>query len=344
MKYGVANVRVPVSTFCWLLILSACQGSDPSEQQTGPFDPNTQGGDGGETSSNGGRGVSSAAGSGGSEAGGENGGQPGGGGDGGRMGGAMGGSGGTAGSPPAAGAMGAAGVSGTAGAAGSSAAGDTPPPGWVPAAMAVGYAGNRSLTRDYGQTWTNKTQLAAGGGDDENLLRGVAFGRGKWVAVGWKHLVSEDGATWTVVKRQNGCGLMEDIAYGNGVFLGICGDNAHTSTDGIEFSQGSKIGGTGGHTYVWFGNGLFVASGDGGASFSSPDGKKWTPMAQRRVWFCNNEFRTETECGTAAWADGYFVREKYPLGFQRSMDGKTWIPSGAGRGTYRIRFGYAPPQ
>gem|GEM_PF-3054708 len=330
--------------FCSLLTLSACQGSvDGSAQEMAPADSKMQGGNDGEISSDGGQGAPRSAGGGGSNTAGGGGRADGGNEGGGGIGGAMAGTGGMAGAAPVGGAMGMGSVSGAAGAAGSSPAGDGPPPGWVPAAIAVGYAGNRALTRDYGQTWTNKTQLAAGGGDDENLLRGVAFGRGKWVAVGWKHLMSEDGANWTVVKRQNGCGLMEDIAYGNGVFLGMCGDNAHTSTDGITFSQGSRIGGTGGHTYVWFGNGLFVASGNSGASFSSPDGKKWTAMPQRRVWFCNNEFRTETDCGSAAWADGYFVREKYPLGFQRSMDGKTWQASGAGRGTYRIRFGYAPP-
>ena len=335
--------RAYFSLFCFVVTVSACQANvDGAVDDMDSPDPGTQGGDGGDALPAGGRSGGSTGSGGSNTAGGGGAGGDASGGKGGMVG-MVGGSAGTAGSSSTGGAAGAAGMVGQGGGAGATVTGDDPPAGWVRAAVAVGYAGNRSLTRDYGLTWTNKTQLAAGGGDDENLLRGAAFGRGKWVAVGWKHLVSDDGATWTVVQRKNACGLMEDIAYGNGVFLGTCGDNAHTSSDGINFSQGSRIGGTGGHTYVWFGNGLFVASGDSGASFSSPDGKKWTAMSQKRVWFCNNEFRTEAECGSAAWADGYFVREKYPMGFQRSMDGKVWQMTAPGRGTYRVRFGYAPP-
>src|SRR4051794_22942750 len=49
--------------------------------------------------------------------------------------------------------------------------------------VAVGYGGRRVTTRD-GVHWENDVELAPNGGDDDNCLFSVAFGHGRFVAVG----------------------------------------------------------------------------------------------------------------------------------------------------------------
>src|SRR5271165_2966513 len=68
--------------------------------------------------------------------------------------------------------------------------------------VAVGYGGRRMSSRD-GITWQNVLQWADKGADDSNNLISIAFGKGKFVAVGgggWSRdsqaghvLVSTDG-------------------------------------------------------------------------------------------------------------------------------------------------------
>src|SRR5204863_5090657 len=63
-------------------------------------------------------------------------------------------------------------------------------------AVVVGYGGRRVSSTD-GVTWENFQQLNPNGGDDADLLRGVAFGGGTFVAVGGSTFTSPDGVVWT---------------------------------------------------------------------------------------------------------------------------------------------------
>ena len=83
------------------------------------------------------------------------------------------GRGGTTGGVGATGSAGTNGAAGTTGAAGAS--GD--PPGYVAALIGVGYGGIRIVSRDGGNTWGDRG-FAANGGDDDDLLRAVAYGKG----------------------------------------------------------------------------------------------------------------------------------------------------------------------
>jgi len=69
--------------------------------------------------------------------------------------------------------------------------------GLVPAVMAVGYGGLRVMTTD-GSTWINRVINNPNGGDDYDLIRGVSYVGGQWIAVGWKLFLSPDGrpGTW----------------------------------------------------------------------------------------------------------------------------------------------------
>lgn len=76
--------------------------------------------------------------------------------------------------------------------------------------VAVGYGGRRMSSHD-GINWENVQQWADKGADDSNNLISIAFGKGKFVAVGgggWSRdtqaghiLVSTDGASWREVKK-----------------------------------------------------------------------------------------------------------------------------------------------
>lgn len=219
---------------------------------------------------------------------------------------------------------------------------ESPPAGWAPAVVAVGESGVRVLSRTLGASWESKASLG-GGGDDSNLLRGVAYGRGIWVAAGWKLLTSSDGArTWTEHPQEARCKLMESIAYANGMFLAACAPDVFRSQDGVTWTRHGSFGAFGSHAYVIAGNGKFAGSSDQGKSYVSTDGMAWTELpGVTRVAFCNGEFRSGSACASSAWGYDTFLRAS-GNGITRSTDGKSWTSVYSGVGIYRFGFGYAP--
>jgi hypothetical protein len=82
------------------------------------------------------------------------------------------------------------------------------------------------------------------------------------------------GTTWT--SRTSQGNLLNGVAYGNGTFVAV-GRNGTilTSPDGVGWTQ--RTSGTSNHLNgVTYGNGLFVAVGERGAILTSPDGVNWT--------------------------------------------------------------------
>jgi hypothetical protein len=63
--------------------------------------------------------------------------------------------------------------------------------------LGAGYGGLRIVSRDGGLSWGSRASIAANGGDDDNLIGAVAYGKGRWIATGWKLWSSDDGVTWT---------------------------------------------------------------------------------------------------------------------------------------------------
>jgi hypothetical protein len=228
------------------------------------------------------------------------------------------------------------------GGAGGSADVDGPPAGWQPAMVAVGESGVRVLSRTLGATWEAKAILG-GGGDDSNLLRAVAYGRGIWVAAGWKLLTSSDGGrTWAEHPQEPRCKLMESIAYANGTFLAACAPDVFRSQDGVTWTRHGSFGAFGSHAYIIAANGQFAGSSDQGTSYVSHDGVTWTPLAGvSRVAFCNGELRSGSACASPAWGYDTFLRAS-TNGIARSADGKSWTRVLDGVGIYRFGFGYAP--
>ena len=180
--------------------------------------------------------------------------------------------------------------------------------------VAVGWGGRRTSSTD-GVTWANEQAEARPGGDDNNLLRGVGYGAGLFVAVGGgpniRMLVTRDGRTWTRPNHPSGQWL-GGVAYGNGIWVAVGGlGRRMMSTDGMTWRD---VGGSGSHLRsVAFANGRFVAAGSGLCT-STTDGQQWT----RAVACGSNAERV-------AGGGGRWVVVPYAgRSFASSSDGQTW--------------------
>jgi hypothetical protein len=90
-----------------------------------------------------------------------------------------------------------------------------------PALVGYGYGALRIFSFDGGKTWPYKLLPYPGGGDDENLIRGMAYNEGTWLAAGWKIFISRDGAkTWSEIAEKNVPGGWYDcVNFKNGKWI-----------------------------------------------------------------------------------------------------------------------------
>jgi len=153
------------------------------------------------------------------------------------------------------------------------------PPMGQPATIAVGYGGMRVRSLDDGLTWQDYVQLGPSGGDDMDLLRGAAWGEGRFVAVGWRLFSSADGAEWT--EHDNPTSQWYGaVAYGNDRFLAVGGGGyCARSDDGQTWEACTDATDGDGFVHVrsvLFLDGSFYTADANGVLRSSPDGMRWT--------------------------------------------------------------------
>src|SRR5436305_1416738 len=72
------------------------------------------------------------------------------------------------------------------------------------------------------------------GGDDLELLRAVVYGKGLWIATGWKLVTSTDGVHWTdhgkiAAGPIPACNIVEGLAYKQGSFFAACDSSVYRS-------------------------------------------------------------------------------------------------------------------
>jgi hypothetical protein len=259
------------------------------------------------------------------------------------------------------------GVAGTAGAggsgagtAGASGASAEIPPGYVKGIIGVGYGGIRILSRDGGQSWGDRAFAAANGGDDDDLLRAVAYGKGRWIATGWKLWTSDDGVDWTdhgklhdgIIGDQQ---IVEGLAYKDGYFYAAGDGNPskfYRSADGIAWTRYSEIGKTVKHTGLTFRGGLFVSYGDSHTSYQSADGLSWSEMSGLTdATYCEGTFKNFADCHQAEWfEDGFYLVPEWGGDIRRSPTGqsfKTVYSDDESNTLYRARAiaqGYVAPK
>ena len=166
--------------------------------------------------------------------------------------------------------------------------------------VAVGQTGIVFTSPD-GTTWTEQKTLL-GRGDS---LLGVTYGNSTFVATGTSGAVftSPEGITWTAQAQPLGTGAsFNGVTYGNNTFVAVgqyygacpyppseCPSKATilTSSDGKTWTERKRAAGTASYNAVAYGKNIFVAVGgsratlDGGAIFTSPDGKNWTLRTPR---------------------------------------------------------------
>jgi len=150
--------------------------------------------------------------------------------------------------------------------------------------VAVGQQGLRISSAD-GLTWQHAQE-----GKEGEVYRGVAFGGGRFVAVGTYgganlFAATTDGAAWkTSTKDGKYSTRLQGLVYGLDQFLAVGGDPgavgdskpvAIFSPDGDAWGDYLQIEGKNILRRVAFGGGKFVGVGDRGRRSVSEDGKKW---------------------------------------------------------------------
>jgi hypothetical protein len=145
----------------------------------------------------------------------------------------------------------------------------------------------------------------------------VAFGDGRWAAVGHGAdvAVSPDGSTWT--EDAVPAGSWQTVTYGDGEFLALSSTNAGAqemvSTDGDNWS--AQAGPAGPWTALTYGEGRFVAVSSNGEIDTSTDGVHWTDAWSHRNY----------DLTSVAYGDGHFVATDTAMGaIIISTNGTQW--------------------
>jgi len=196
----------------------------------------------------------------------------------------------------------------------------------------------------------------------------VAYGNGQFMAVGdGTILTSTDGANWALRAEIYGAPQLQDVAYGNGLWVAVGGwlglrpaGAVLTSTDGATWTSSTvaMVIAYG----VAYANGQFVAVGEGGSGIlTSTDGASWTSpnpnpgVGPNGICYGNGQFVavgdsgsivTSTDAaswtgrysGTAnrlqrvAYGNGQFVAVGWYGTILTSTDGATWTTRNSGTG------------
>ncbi len=148
----------------------------------------------------------------------------------------------------------------------------------------------------------------------KHILRRLAFGDGRFVAVGdrGRRSTSTDGQDWLDAPDVRAIDTLVDVAFGGGVFVGVGLHGLRMSTrDGLNWGH-RQVGEEGEHlnSVVWTGS-KFVAVG-AGATYFSTDGETWERKPNRDAPL------------TAAFGAGIFVGARWKGRLLRSDDAIEW--------------------
>ena len=162
--------------------------------------------------------------------------------------------------------------------------GDTGEPIGTPLWVGVGNWGYRSASAD-GQAWQTVQNRSTGNDHSPDLLRGIGWGNGWFVACGGDansmFMRSADGVTWEEDLHPGGTQWVGDVAWGDGrwVAVGGVGRVQYSDDDGATWVDNDQTLPAAGRS-VAFGGGQFVAVGDGGMIAVSTDGESWDDHTQ----------------------------------------------------------------
>lgn len=176
-----------------------------------------------------------------------------------------------------------------------------------------------------GVNWTNATSIGTG-----SALHGVAYGQGKFVAVGdtGAIITSSDGNYWTPQVTGTSDNLWS-VVYGGGKFVAVGGKTTLTSTNGQNWTK-VQMTNINDLRSVAYGNGVYVAVGLNASIITSPDGANWTikyieGVDLYGVWYNDGKFVAVAQFGLSAISvDGGDTFIVYPTGFLVNLRGITY--------------------
>lgn len=203
--------------------------------------------------------------------------------------------------------------------------------------VGVGYGGRRIVSTD-GRHWDITGEWQVDGKDDSNNLMGLAWGNGRYVAVGgggWSResqaghiLVSTDGREWReTLKLPN---RINPLVFGGDTFVtaGPPDKTLYTSTDGETWKAGAKVPFEG--WALWFrhaayGNGTFVMMGE-----CTPKKELYWALATRDGGSLE-KFRTDLpQLRDLEFGNGRFVAVGHGGVVVTSADGVDWATGSVG--------------
>ncbi|MDR1286889.1 MAG: InlB B-repeat-containing protein [Treponema sp.] len=173
------------------------------------------------------------------------------------------------------------------------------------------FAADTTLYARWKADWTGIAGTASIFGT--SLILGIAYGGGKFVAVGedGKMARSADGVTWDAVGTSTfGTSTIVGIAYGGGKFVAVGGFEMAWSADGVTWSPViTSTFGPSGINGIAYGGGKFVAVGFNGRMAWSADGVTWSPVVTstfgpsiiQGIAYGGGKFVAGGDGGTMAW-------------------------------------------
>ena len=206
---------------------------------------------------------------------------------------------------------------------GSTSTGDPPLPADA-IAVVVGYGTRRVRSAD-GLTWTDFAEVDPRGGDDDNLLRGVGYGDGVFVAAGGSGAAlimrSTDGIAWESVPNTLG-NFVSDVAHADGTFVAAGGNGLRArSVDGGATWDSSTRYYAGHFRAVAAGNGVFVAVGH---TYGDSNDGLWSTSIDGVTWTTEQTGGAPMGDGALAFGDGVFVVRDGAGAVRTSEDGQAW--------------------
>jgi hypothetical protein len=194
--------------------------------------------------------------------------------------------------------------------------------------VAVGNWGHRGMTTD-GVRWTDVMNEPPGDGGDHtpDLLRGVGYGDGKFVAVGGDAngmvMTTTNGVDWDEDLFPAGSDWLGDVAYLDGIWVAVGGNGVvvRSTDDGVTWQENPDRLQWAGRS-ILAAEGVFLAAGDNGSLAVSADGLTWDESTDAAGLGFAIAHGQDTFVGFASqWNGGGF-----DTACVQSPDAVTWSP------------------
>ena len=215
--------------------------------------------------------------------------------------------------------------------------------------VAVGSGGTLAYSAN-GENWfsvnlssTGSPGIFVNNGINQSI-NAVAYGNGKWIAVGgWgKAATSTNGTTWTAIENNPfGTQNVYSVAYANNRWIagGMNGVMRTSTDDGVTWTNVTHPFGYNSINSIAYGNNRWIAAGAAGKMATSTDGQTWTDVDVASIFTYSYGGSSAVQTiDTVAYADNQWVAAGGGGIMATSTNGTTWTAvTGAPFGTATIQ-------